>query len=107
MLPLRVSQALAAEGRTHPVGDYVQASEQATRQSSRTSHTVPLQRAGLGEVPMRAGEDTVRALPARVTSSEVGVTVGEQRQGQGDTVLPSLERGLSRTAEGAITRGGR
>lgn len=39
---------------------------------------------------MRGGEDTIRALPARVASSEVGVTVGEQRRGQSDKGLPSL-----------------
>lgn len=33
--------------------------EQAARPSSLTSHTVPLQRAGLGEVPVGDGEDAV------------------------------------------------
>lgn len=65
----------------------------------RTSHTVPLQRASLGEVPVRGGQDAVRALPARVAPPEVRVTMGwrgAQRQGQGDGVSRPQDAKLPR-----------
>lgn len=106
-LPNRCPGPTPSQGGPHPGQNWA-----AGPMLAPTSHPVALQRASLWEVAVGGREDAVRALPTRITSPEVRVTVG----GDGDRVSVRVREpgssppgGPSCTAEGAITRtaGGR